>query len=398
MKKTTILRLFAAALSITFVLLASSCGLSDLFGKAGVTMAPAVTTTVPETVVTDPIPTINASPVDFSTLDLDSYIELDYKNMKLTSSVEIRELTDAVVESELTSILLYYDYYTLDTSRQTAEGDTIEMEYTGYMDGEEFSGGKSDKATILLDEANSGYIAGFAAGLIGQPCDTEIDLNLTFPENYYADLAGKAVVFKVKIHGICTPDTSDKNAILLSSGAQSTMDEYRAYLKEYLAELDDYRRFNDVAQTISEKLSEIAVFKQEPAAQAEYYYQYYMNTIGSSAASYGMTIAEYMSRIDVTDEQVKADAKEAARQDLVFAYVTQKENITLTDEMYQDYLDRLVTSYRNQGANYTAAQIEGMYASYYGANYLKDAARDESVIYAVYGYADIEYVPATAAE
>ena len=383
----------AAFLPLLLCLFASSCGLSDLFGKAGVTMAPATTTKTPEQITTDAIPEVNASPMDFSQLDLDSYIELEYRGIKLTSSVEIRNITDELVSSELREILLYYGYYTLDTSRETAEGDTVEMEYTGYMDGEEFAGGKSDKATILLDNANSGYIAGFADGLIGKPCGTEIDLNLTFPENYYADLAGKPVLFKVTIHGICVPDDSDENAEKLSSGEMKTMAEYRAYLRDYLAELDDYLRFNDVSEKLGQALADAAIIKQEPAAQSEYYYQLYMNSIGKSAASYGMTISEYMAATATDEDDVRSDAADAALHDLIFAYIAKKENIEVTDEVLDDYINRLVNSYREQGYSYSANQLKELFEVYYGPDYLKSAALDEAVIQAVYRAADITYQP-----
>ena len=387
----------AAALVCAAILLLSSCGISDLFKKpqqGGVETSAAQNQTAP---VTNAIQEFNATPMDFSTVNIEDYIELDYKGLKLTSSVEIREITDEIVEAELWDILLYYGYYVLDTEGVSKLGDTVEMEYVGYMNGEEFSGGKSDKATILLDPENSGYIDGFADGLIGKPFGTEIELNLTFPENYYADLAGKPVTFKVILHGRCAADASDENASKLSSGEITTMAAYIEYLRDYLKELDDYRRFNDVVSKIQEKIDEIAVIKQSPEAQIEYYYEYSMNVISQNAAGNGMTIDEYMLRNGYTKENVRKDAEQSAKTDLIFEYVIKKENIVMTDELYDEYMQRLVNNYKSQGQNVTAAQLEAFYNSYYGTGYLKSVALDEAVIYRIYSLADIEYVPETSA-
>ena len=384
----------ALTLTCAAVLMFTSCGISDLFKKPQ--QGGVETSAATAVVTTQAIPEVNASPMDFSSLNLDDYIEIDYKGIKLTSTVQIREITDEVVDNELRDVFLYYGYYLLDTEGVANAGDTVEMEFTGYMDGEEFEGGKSDKSTILLDVENSGYIAGFADGLIGKPFGTEIELNLTFPENYYAELAGKPVVFKVVLHGRCVPDTSDETADKISSGEIKTMAEYREYMRGYLAELDDYLRFSEVASKIQEKLEESAVIKQSPEAQIQYYYETTMNRIGRSAAVYGMAIADYMLQAGYTDEIIRTNAEESARTDLIFEYLIQKENIEMTDELYNDYMERLITSYKSQGQNVTAEQLESFYNSYYGDGYLKSVALDEAVIYRVYTLADIEYVPESA--
>ncbi|MBP5269952.1 MAG: hypothetical protein ILO42_03225, partial [Clostridia bacterium] len=79
--------------------------------------------------------------------------------------------------------------------------------------------------------------------------------------------------------------------------------------------------------------------------------------------------------------------------DLIFAYIAKKENIEVTDEVLDDYINRLVNSYREQGYSYSAKQLKEMFEVYYGPDYLKSAALDEAVIQAVYRAADITYQP-----
>ncbi len=83
------------------------------------------------------------------------------------------------------------------------EGDTVNIDYTGYKDGEAFDGGSTNGAGTDLTIGSDMYIDGFEDGLIGHKVGETVDLNLTFPENYGAtDLAGADVVFTVTINGI----------------------------------------------------------------------------------------------------------------------------------------------------------------------------------------------------
>lgn len=94
---------------------------------------------------------------------------------------------------------------TLDTTvgREVKDGDTVNIDYTGYKDGEAFDGGSTNGAGADLEIGSGTYIDGFESGLIGKKVGDTVDLDLTFPENYGAsDLAGADVTFTVTINGI----------------------------------------------------------------------------------------------------------------------------------------------------------------------------------------------------
>jgi trigger factor len=108
---------------------------------------------------------------------------------------DVVETEEAVDESETS----------LDTTDGlvVANGDTVNIDYTGYLDGEAFSGGSTNGAGADLTIGSETYIEGFEEGLIGHSVGETFDLNLTFPDDYYAsDLAGKDVVFTTTINGI----------------------------------------------------------------------------------------------------------------------------------------------------------------------------------------------------
>lgn len=93
----------------------------------------------------------------------------------------------------------------LDTTvgREVQDGDVVNIDYTGYKDGEAFDGGSTNGAGADLEIGSGTYIDGFESGLIGKKVGDTVDLDLTFPENYGAsDLAGADVTFTVTINGI----------------------------------------------------------------------------------------------------------------------------------------------------------------------------------------------------
>ncbi len=93
----------------------------------------------------------------------------------------------------------------LDTTEglEAKDGDTVNIDYTGYLDGEAFDGGSTDGAGADLELGSDTYIDGFEDGIVGHKVGETFDLNLTFPENYgNSDLAGKEVVFTVTLNGI----------------------------------------------------------------------------------------------------------------------------------------------------------------------------------------------------
>ncbi len=94
---------------------------------------------------------------------------------------------------------------TLDTTEglEAKDGDTVNIDYTGYLDGEAFDGGSTNGAGADLELGSDTYIDGFEDGIVGHKVGETFDLNLTFPENYgNSDLAGKDVVFTVTLNGI----------------------------------------------------------------------------------------------------------------------------------------------------------------------------------------------------
>lgn len=378
-------------LSLILVLpLLASCSLTSVFGNIGITIPETKPETLPSTDpastgsgesgddTPDPIP-------DLSELDFSEYISLDYKGMKLTVSSIPSDPTEAAVDEELLGICTYYGFYGLITDRAAAEGDWIEMSFEGSLDGVVQENMTSDKATILLDEENSGYIPGFAAGIIGTKPGESVTLNLTFPENYHqAAVAGKEAVFIVTVKGICTGDLTDAQVAELTGNTYKTYDEFREYVRASIKKSAEDTLFDEVAGTIEDNMIKSAEVRKIPEVSYDFYHELFTSDLTSAAEYSGQTVEEYMAANNITEDMIKETAEESAKIDLIIAYVAHSEGITVTDEEYTEYKDTIAASY-----GVTGDYLETYYDSAYGAGYLRSTLLEKKVVERVLSYAEL---------
>ena len=370
--RTKIAAIVAAAVAASLLL--TGCQLSTIFG--GETTSENADGSVTTTPVTVAVP----EPMDLSGIDFSQYIKLNYKDIPFTVTSLPISPGEEEIDSELSSILVSYGLYDLDTTAEkTALGDYLEIEYTGYMEGETFEGGTSEKSTILLDTEKSGYIPGFADGLIGVKPGAEVELNLTFPENYYDDIAGKPVTFKVKIHGICRLQMTDESAATLSDGKYTTLNEYRVYLKDYLTEISGHNAFSEVYDQLWSEIMDRSEVISYPDKQYQYYYSLLTNDLISSALSAGMDYEAYLAKNGITAESIDEEIKSYIKSDLVIYGIAAAENVELTEEDYSDYVNKYYAYYAQYLIyyGYTTEQI---------VSYLRNQAFSEAVLFAAFSY------------
>lgn len=138
---------------------------------------------------------------EYYNMNLKKYVTLpEYKGLKVdTSSDEFKKVYDEIIDSDVSD----NDFYVKKTEGTVAQGDTANIDYCGKLNGEAFDGGTAEGYDLEIGSGN--FIEGFEDGLIGVSIGSTVDLNLTFPANYGSqDLAGKAVVFTVKVNYVRT--------------------------------------------------------------------------------------------------------------------------------------------------------------------------------------------------
>ena len=121
-----------------------------------------------------------------------------YKGLEAERKDE--SVSDEDVDNELNSVRKR-NARMIDIDDRAAEmGDTVDIDFDGYLDGERFDGGKAEGYSLEL--GSNSFVPGFEEQIVGMSAGEEKDINITFPENYHADLAGKAVVFHVKVNSV----------------------------------------------------------------------------------------------------------------------------------------------------------------------------------------------------
>lgn len=379
----SIIKRILAVLSLAALCLtASSCQLSEMLGK-DTTDTSAGDTTPSDTTAGSGADTEAVEAMDFSTVDVLQYITLgQYKGLEAVLKVE--QVTEEMVETELKNIVAANGSYEQITDRATVEGDTLNIDFRGFLDGVQFQGGTADGQSITLSD-QSGYIDGFADGLIGAMPGTTVTLDLTFPDPYSVnpDMAGKAVVFEVDVNYILgeyiDAELSDAFVVTYTGGDLSTVAELRSFVQSKLekesSETAKETAISDVwAQTV-----ENAVVISYPQQQLDYYAaqksqcEYYAN-------AYGMSVESVMQILGYTEESFLEDAKAYTKEDLVFYGIAQVEGVSVSDEEYTAGLAKY--------ASEAGAEPEEL-EDYYGELYIRECLLWDKLLEMIYDMSNI---------
>ena len=339
---------------------------------------------------------------DYFGNDMTKYISIDsseYKSSKLTLGKEFMPGKEGV-QAYIDMLCETYKKSTGNkiTDRAIAKGDTVALYYEGYLNGEKFEGGSNmDSSTPHSLEIGSGsFIPGFEDALIGiVPAETSkdnlVDLNLTFPESYHsADLAGKAVVFKVYVEYIdeMAPAEYTEEFIKTTLKYETKDEDVKASFEKYLEEevIPSVRK-NEIVNAVWEKLFDAAIVKEHPETEVKYYYDQYLAEyeyyreyfayMGQKFESLDAFVAAYLGLEDGDDwKAITTDnAKIDVTQNLLFHYIAQMENIIITDSDYQASVQYYIDYYKAQGQTLTAADVE----KYFGSRMIKEQALFDKV-------------------
>lgn len=277
----------------------------------------------------------------------------DYKSVKVdTKSDDFKKEYDSVISSDVAE----HNLYVKKTEGKVADGDTANIDYEGKKDGVAFAGGTAKGYDLTI--GSKSFIDGFESGLIGKEIGSTVDLNLTFPANYdSADLAGKAVVFTVKINFVTTTEER-KPEDYYSELKFKSADEYTADVKE-----------RAVKNTIISTLTKTAKFNSYPEKDTDTIYGAYKKMIESNIKNqYGVGLAEYLQYAGQTEEQFKKtvideQVKPTMKEQMVLYSVLDKEKLEVTDKDINKEINTMLKSLNN--SNITADTLRGYYGDYY---------------------------------
>ena len=238
----------------------------------------------------------------------------------------------------------------VSVDREAKEGDTAVIDFEGFLDGKSFDGGKGENYSLELGSHT--FIPGFEEQVVGMKAGDEKDLHVTFPEDYHQDLAGKAVVFKVKVHEVKekeVPAMDDEFAKDVSEF--DTLKDLKADLKKKItAEREDTakRAFEDA---LMEQVAE-GITADVPDAMVEAQARQFLDNFKMQLAQQGIKYDEYMKAAGMDESKLVEDAKEPAlkqvRMDLAMAAIIKEENdFTFELQDRPQCLERICTNIEN---------------------------------------------------
>jgi len=278
--------------------------------------------------------------------------------------------------------------------RKAKMGDTVNLDYDGYKDGVRFDGGKAEGHDLVL--GSNSFVPGFEAQIVGMSAGEEHDIDITFPENYHADLAGAAVVFKIKVNEVKEsqlPALDDEFAKDVSEF--DTLEELkadtRAKLEKTLADAKEYEGKDKVLQQVYD-----ANPVELPQAMIDSEAANMLNEFGYQLQSQGLNLDQYCKYLNKTQQQMidefKPDAEKRVKSRLIVEAVAKQEGVEVTQEDIDKELAAMAAQY-----GMAQSQIKSIFGEE-NMDYLKKDIMSRKAIDLMYEAAEITEVDEKPAE
>jgi len=270
----------------------------------------------------------------------------EYKGLEIPSADV--SVSEEEVTAELDRLQQRHAELTVIDEGEAQDGDMTVIDFDGYIDGEPFEGGKSERYSLELGSGS--FIPGFEGQVVGMATGDFKDIEVTFPENYHSDeLAGKAATFKVKLHEIKRknlPVLDDEFAKDISEF--DTLDEFKEDLAKKLSERKEKENEQAREVAVVEKAAETAEI-EIPAAMIEAEVDYLVRDFENRLRSQGMNLDLYY-QFSGQDEsalrgQMNIDAEKRVRNNLVLEQISKNEGIEAGEQELSEELEKLSAMY-----------------------------------------------------
>jgi trigger factor len=271
----------------------------------------------------------------------------EYKGLEVEE--QSAEVTDEDVDHEIEHQREHHAELVVKEEGKIEEGDTVVMDFEGFMDGEAFDGGKGENHSLEI--GSNQFIPGFEEEMIGKETGEDTEIKVTFPEDYHAEeLAGKEATFKVKIHEVKykeLPELDDEFAKDVDDEVE-TLDELKKKKREEL----ETQRKQDAENQKREALIEEASENTEvdiPAAMVDTELDQMMKEFEQQLQAQGMTMEMYSQFSgqdqDGLKEQMREDAEKRVKTNLTLEAIANKEELEATDEDVDAELENMASMY-----------------------------------------------------
>ncbi|KRE13680.1 trigger factor [Bacillus sp. Root920] len=271
----------------------------------------------------------------------------DYKGLNVEK--DDTAVTDEDVQEELKGMQNRQAELVVKEEGAIENGDTVVLDFEGFVDGEAFEGGKAENYS--LEVGSGSFIPGFEEQLVGLEAGAEKDVEVTFPEEYHAeDLAGKPAVFKVKIHEIKAkelPALDDEFAKDVDEEVE-TLAELTEKTKKRLEEAKENEAEGKLREELVAKASENAEV-DIPKAMVDTELDRMMKEFEQRLQMQGMNLELYFQFSgqdeDALKEQMKEDAAKRVKSNLTLEAIAAAENLQVSDEEVEEELSKMAEAY-----------------------------------------------------
>ena len=272
----------------------------------------------------------------------------EYKGLEVMK--HSTDVSDKEVADELERRRQQQAELVLKEDEPAAEGDTVVIDFEGKVDGTPFDGGKA--VNYSLELGSKTFIPGFEDQLVGHKAGDEVEVKVTFPDDYQAkDLQGKDAVFEVKIHEVKQkelPELDDDFAKDIDDDVD-TLEELKAKVKDEIKEQKEAAAKNAVQEEAISKAVENAKIGDIPEAMIEDDVQRQMDQYFSGMQQQGINPDMYFKLTGTSEEdlrkQFREGSEERVKTNLVLEAIVEKENIEVSEDEINDEIKDLATQY-----------------------------------------------------
>lgn len=282
------------------------------------------------------------------TITVECYPEIEVKDYK---GVEIEavssEVTDEDVENELKA-RARRNSRMVTVDRPAKEGDTVLIDYEGWVGDRQFEGGTAERQPLKLGSGT--FIPGFEEQLIGVSTGEDKDVKVTFPEDYHAeDLAGKEAVFKCKVHEVKEEEVPEINDEFVKDVSEfDTLDEYKADIRKELEKSKASRAENAMKNKVIEKVFE-ANDIDVPDVMVESEIDNMISEFDQQLRSQGLDLNTYMQYLGKDPKEMRDELKDEAfkktKTRMIVSAVAEQEDFQVTEEEVNAELERMAKQY-----------------------------------------------------
>lgn len=271
----------------------------------------------------------------------------EYKNLevkKVAVKVEAKEV-DAEIEK-----LVAQNASLVVTEKAAKKGDTVVIDFVGSVDGKEFEGGKAENYSLEL--GSNQFVPGFEDQLVGHKAGEAVDVNVTFPEQYVPELAGKKALFKCTVHEVkekVLPELNEELIKELNIPEVKTVEELKAYEKKVLTNQKENKATSEALDAVINKVAEGAKIELADEIVNEEVESMKKN-MEQQISQRGLTLEQYYSitgeKPEDVEKKMRVDAVKNLRAILCLEEIAKQEKIEVSEADVDAEMNKIAEQYK----------------------------------------------------